>query len=83
MTEPTPYVRALVRERAGYLLGGEPSRVVNVDSELARCGWTVDPAGALVPVDMTVKTRPEKKAARPRKETTAAKPAPERAAPKD
>lgn len=82
--EPTPYVKALVRERAGYLLSGESTRVVNVNDELARCGWSVNPAGELVPVDLSVKTKPEKKApARPRKENAAAEPAPERATPKD
>lgn len=83
---PTPYVRALVREREGYLLSSETTRVVNVNDELARCGWSVNPAGELVAVDLTVKTEPapaKKAEARPRKETAAAKPAPERAVPKD
>jgi hypothetical protein len=51
------YVRALADERAGYARSPDPSRVIAVDEELARCGWCVDASGVLVEIDKVTRSK--------------------------
>lgn len=67
MDQPT-YVRALLREREGYVLHGRGNRVAEVDAELERQG-------------VDVSKLPPGPPASPAPETTEGAPLPERAVP--
>ena len=66
--EPGRYVRALLREREGYVMRGQADRVADVDAELARFEVVVEQPPALPP-------------ARPGPETTSVPRPPETATP--
>lgn len=51
MDDPSGYVDALFDERSMYARSAQPSRMIAVDEELARCGWVVNTTGNLVRVD--------------------------------